>query len=429
MKKFKTRVALVITVLGAAMQASTVLSQTITPTMPCPDYRHDAVKSEGWKDFSTPLLTYLRDTEPYRVQVSGDMRVTSIAIAPNGDLIVTTVYGVMRSRNQGKSWVRIDGEGKEKRGSFETGYPEGAGSTNIDPLNSDRMAFLFLRGTSYFTNGSTWKTIGNQGFDYASIDWTSTDPQLIAGPVHGSWNLRISRDGGATWTNYDNKLTGTGELGPSVGNGMVTVIDANTIIYNNRSDASAKPSGLFRSTDKGVTWTKLRDGLSNVSHVGTAFPDGRVYLAGDNKLWISRDKGATWTSRPATKASQGPFLFRDWSDGKVGGMLIKSDEVVSYSKDEGQTWITLIGGNSGNAFPPKSDGKVDKLIYGQHDTNGMYNTENCDYRYGNATWAFDPVRNVIYTSAMGGPIIFRQLPGKGPGPEPAGARMPEKTAR
>ena len=52
MKTFKTRVALVITVLGAAMQASTVLSQAITPTLPYPDYRHDVAKSEGWKDFS-----------------------------------------------------------------------------------------------------------------------------------------------------------------------------------------------------------------------------------------------------------------------------------------------------------------------------------------------------------------------------------------
>ena len=147
-------------------------------------------------------------------------------------------------------------------------------------------------------------------------------------------------------------------------------------------------------------------------------------FAAARSLWTSTDKGMAWTKTAAPLASQGPFLFGDWTGGKVGGMLIKGTEAVSYSKDAGQTWKAIVGGDSGNAFPPKHDAKVDGFLYAAKATDWIYDADATDYRLGSGIWAFDPVHNIVYASAMGGPVLAKQLPGAGPGPAPApgGAR-------
>ena len=406
-------------VAGAGILLVGTLLQTIfadgtpfTPGIDYPDYRHDAVKSEGWKEFSTPLLHYCKTNEPYRIQEIGNSQVTSMAIAPNGDYLMFTIYGVMRSRDKGVTWVRIDGESKMDRGSTGTGYAETGNSISFDPANSNRIAFLGMRGNSYITNGTTWKNIVDPGLDFGSVDWSTANPMLMAGPRHGTWIMKISRDGGNSWTEYDNMLTGTGELGGGSSNSLITVIDENTMVYNNLSDDAAKPSGFFRSTDKGVTWTKLRNGFGDGSHIGVVLADGRIFFMAEGKLWKSTDKGATWSSRNARQASQGPHLYGDWSNGKIGMMFVKRHEAASYSTDEGVTWTDIIGGSSANKFPPKSPDNVDGLIYAQNKDNAIYNADNCDYQYGSGVWAYDVSTNTAFASAWGSPVIFKKL---GPG--------------
>lgn len=401
-------------------------------------YRRDQAKSGGWMELSTPILTMMRTKHPG--DSSGDIRVNNLSLGTNGDLVLATSYGVMRSRDRGTSWTRLDGDTKDTRASRNTGYAETQGSICIDPEDSNRIAYLWFRGTSYYTNGSSWRQLpgaGGQdpGFDFGSIDWTSANPQLIAGPRHGTWLLEITRDASATWDVQDNRITGTGELGPGAGASMVCVVDANVMLYNNGT-GNDKPSGVFRSTDQGRNWTKVYDGQGEVGKSPVALRDGRVYFTGSNGLLISRDKGQTWTKRAAPLGLQGPSFFGDWTGGKVGGMLIKSHERVCYSKDEGITWTDLIGGNSGNAWPVKYEQNKngDGELYSANATNWVYNSDACDFQYGGGNWCFDPQNNIIYaTASLGGPTIYKQLsgagPGPAPGPQPAGASMPEKTAR
>ena len=407
----------VLSVVMVVAKLSWAAGALFTPTMAFPLYRHDVVKSEGWKELSTPLLYYCNSNAPFNVQSSGDERSANIlTVAPDGDLVLPSQFGVFRSRDNGISWRRIDGEGKETRASYETGYPESANCTVFDPQNAGRIAFFFLRGSAYFTNGTTWKTIPNANFDFGSIDWTSYDPQLIAGPVHGTWTLTISRDGGNTWINQENRLTGTGELGDGAANSMIVVVDANTIVYNNSTTNTAIPSGLFRSTNKGDTWTKLRDGLTGTGRTGISIGDGRVYFTSENALWISTDKGATWSSR-STPGGRGLQIFGDWSNGAVGGLLMADHNRVAYSKDEGATWIEVIGESSGNAFPPLFDRATDGDLYSAVATGWVYGTDRCDFKYG-GSYTYDPVNNIVYAGA-GGPTIFKKLSGTGPGPAAA----------
>jgi len=387
-------------------------------------YLRNEAKSGGWMELSTPILTMMRTDQPGNS--SGEGRVNNLSLATNGDLLLATSYGVLRSRDRGTTWTRLDGDTKDTRASRNTGYPETQGSICIDPEDSNRIAYLMFRGTSYYTNGSSWRQLPGAsgdvpGFDFASIDWTSANPQLIAGPRHGTWLLEITRDAGVTWDAQDNRLTGTGELGPGAGASMVCVVDANVMLYNNGT-GNDKPSGVFRSTDQGRNWTKVYDGQGDVGKSPVALRDGRVYFTGNNGLLISRDKGLTWTKRAAPLGLQGPTFFGDWTGGKVGGMLIKSHERVCYSKDEGVTWMDLIGGNSGNAWPVtyRQNENGDGDIYSANATNWVYNSDACDFRYGGGNWNFDPQNNIIYASAsLGGPTIYKQLSGAGPGPAPA----------
>jgi len=198
---------------------------------------------------------------------------------------------------------------------------------------------------------------------------------------------------------------------------MVCVVDSQTMLYNQGNDQLAsrgRAKGLFRSTDQGRTWNKVAEGQGSVSKHAVALRNGTVYFFAGRNLWISRDKGATWTTRPIPKISaQPPQLFGDWTGGKIGGMLGKSHEGVIYSKDEGRSWTVLIEGAN---FPPKYLG----TLYRARESGYIYNADACDYQYGAGIWAFDPSRNVIYASTWAGPVISKQLPGAAPGPAPAG---------
>ena len=390
-------------------------------SVPAVWYQHDQNLGKGWVEVSTPLLNKVKELNGPGSE-SGDMSATSLTIAPNGDLLMSSNRGLFRSRDGGGTWSPIDGATKDSRASRNTGYPETSGSILLDPEDSRRVAYLWFRGNSFYTDGSNWfrpKGPGTEypGFDCASIDWTSATPQIFLGPRHGGGPLDITRDGGNTWDSQANKLNATGDAGPGSSDSMVCVVDSQTMLYNQGNDELAsrgRAKALFPSTDQGRTWNKVAEGQQSVSKHAVALRNGTVYFYADRNLWISRDKGATWTTRPIPKISaQPPQLFGDWTGGKIGGMLGKSHEGVIYSKDEGQSWTVLIEGAN---FPPKYQG----TLYRARESGYIYNTDACDYQYGAGIWAFDPSRNVIYASTSAGPVISKQLPGAAPGPAPAG---------
>src|SRR5262249_14466470 len=144
---------------------------------------------------------------------------------------------------------------------------------------------------------------------------------------------------------------------------MVGALGAATFIYS-------KGEGIYRSTDAGNSWTKVSPG-----HPQTRIPvsfRGMHYLGSTNGLLASKDAGATWHQQgAAVNIWLGPFFGRDERE-----MVVVGKEGIFLTRDAGATWKHAAGlkaKEGGFVFTP--------------------NWFGC--------YAWDPVNNVVYASAMG----------------------------
>ena len=92
---------------------------------------------------------------------------------------------------------------------------------------------------------------------------------------------------------------------------MVGALDATTFIYS-------KGDGIHRSTDTGVTWTKVSS-ANPQTRIPVLF-HGAHYLGTATGLLVSKDKGASWQPQgAAVNIWQGPFFGRDEKEMVVVG--------------------------------------------------------------------------------------------------------------
>jgi hypothetical protein len=210
----------------------------------------------------------------------------------------TSGQGIYQSTDCGSSWKQIN------TGTNSTTVSAGSQRMfEIDPVDS---RILYTKGN----NDSAFKST-NGGVDWQKI-WPPDDPVLskivqyntvgylsMVPGEHEHFVLTYSRpcntpypsvcfaetkDGGATW----NMIAGKAEW-KSSGSVKLWFLDASTWLYGSGDD------GLWRSTDKGVTWQQLADN-SIGEPMGRLFQsaDGTWYLGSYSGILRSRD-GAVWT--------------------------------------------------------------------------------------------------------------------------------------
>jgi hypothetical protein len=97
-------------------------------------------------------------------------------------------------------------------------------------------------------------------------------------------------------------------------------------------------------------------------------------------LLVSKDKGANWqTQGTAVNIWQGPFFGRDEKE-----MLVVGKDGVFIARDAGTTWTRAAN------LKPKEGGFV-----------FTPNWFGC--------YAWDPLNNILYASAMGNPVFKLEL--------------------
>jgi hypothetical protein len=153
-----------------------------------------------------------------------------------------------------------------------------------------------------------------------------------------------SYDRGATWA----ALTGAPNLQWNVGGSSY---DGNVII----GGAWASTTHLYKSTDKGATWTGIPATLTNASHGGTwsaigVSGDGNVIVAGEagtTNIILSNNGGTSWTQKTGfggdstwkgndfALSNDGSIIYATFLKGDITtGKLYKST-------DSGATWSEL----------------------------------------------------------------------------------------
>jgi len=146
------------------------------------------------------------------------------------------------------------------------------------------------------TGGNNWTPLGDQ-LPYCSVGNIVVDkvnPSILyitVGLNEGWWHFGLgvykSTNAGQTWTATPQSGYYTQEI---VYYKLIAHPDSNNVLYSGQSD------GLWKTSDAGATWTKIRNGLCRDIEF-KPFNPATMYIAGSNELYRSTNRGQTWVSK------------------------------------------------------------------------------------------------------------------------------------
>jgi len=257
--------------------------------------------------------------------------------------------GVYRSDDGGKSWKNM---GLKKS--------EHIGRIAIDPRDSN-VVFVAAEGPLWgpggdrglyktTDSGKTWKSVLNISENTGVVD-VAIDPvepnvmyaaayqrrrhvwTLIDGGPESA--LYKSTDGGESW----NKLK-SGLPSEEIGRIGLAISPADHNVVYATIEAANKSGGVFRSKDRGATWEKRNPFNQTAMYYGQIFADpknvDRVYVTGFN-IMVSDDGGKTVTKLPTkSKHVDNHVIWIDPSN--TDHYLVGCDGGVYESYDRAATW-------------------------------------------------------------------------------------------
>ncbi len=257
--------------------------------------------------------------------------------------------GVYKSEDGGKSWKNMGLKTSEHIGRIA-----------VDPRDSN-VVFVAAQGPLWSAGGErglykttdggkTWKAVitisENTGVNEVHIDQTNPDIMYAS-----SWQRRRhfytlinggpesaiykSTDGGNTWAKVRSGLP-PGDLG-RIG---LTISPADSNVVYATVEASGVLSGIFRSNDRGATWEKTSSSIAQGMYWGQIIADpknvDRIYIP--NVIFqVSDDAGRT--QRPLGERLKHVDNHAIWIDPKnTDYYLVGSDGGVYESFDRGANW-------------------------------------------------------------------------------------------
>ncbi|WP_189234706.1 cellulose binding domain-containing protein [Planomonospora parontospora] len=252
--------------------------------------------------------------------------------------------------------------------------------------------------------------VGWDKWGYNGVVSLATDPvetnrvYVAAGMYTNDWDpnkgaILRSADKGKTWqaTELPFKLGGN-MPGRGMGERLAVDPNDNRILYLGAPDGN----GLWRSTDKGVTWAKV-----------ASFPNPGDYAAdpGDPNGYLSHRPGVVWVTFDPTSATAGKATQKIYV-----GVADKENTVYS-SSDGGATWARVAGQPTGYiAHKGVLDHTSGTLYIATSDTGGPYDGAKGDvWKLDTETGAWTQISPIPSSSAddyfgYSGLTIDRQNP-------------------
>ena len=309
---------------------------------------------------STPTFNGLRLRSIGPAFTSG--RINSFAVDPNNPTryyVAVASGGVWKTINAGITWTPV----------FDNEASYSIGAIAVDPKN-----FLTVwvgsgennsqRSVSYGNGlyksedgGRSWRNVGLRTSEHIgriAIDPKDSNIVYVAaqGPLWGPGGDRglfKTTDGGRTWKNILNISENTG-----VTDVVIDPNDPNTVYcaaYQRRRHMwtlinGGPESAIYKSTDAGATWNKLRTGLPNVElgRIGLALSpvDSNVLYAtveaADRRggIFRSSDRGSSWERRNEFD-STAMYYARIVADPKEVDRIYVMNVFLMVSDDGGRT--------------------------------------------------------------------------------------------
>jgi photosystem II stability/assembly factor-like uncharacterized protein len=307
--------------------------------------------------------------------------------APRGDM--TYGDGVYKSVDGGKSWTHIGLADSRQIGALI-----------VDPRNADTVLVAAFghafgpnkeRGVYRTTDGGkSWTRVLYRDEETGAIDvsFDPNDPSIVYAALWQArrqpWNfssggpgsgLYRSSDGGVTWK----QLTGNGLPQGILGRIHVSVSPADSKrIY---AMIEAHEGGLYRSDDGGVHWARVSDDgrltqrawyfstvLADPKHVDTVYAE-------NTGLFRSTDGGKTFELLPARHGDHHGL----WIDPTNPDRLIESsDGGASISFNHGKTWTTQANQPTAQFYHVAVDNRFPFHLYGAQQDNSSIGIASMD---------------------------------------------------
>jgi photosystem II stability/assembly factor-like uncharacterized protein len=275
-------------------------------------------------------------------------------------LVVSTWReGTLRSTDGGHTWTRTQDPGVA------------TADVAFDPTDPAKSYLAGNGGIARSTDaGETWETAVDA---YLSRVMAVSSTGAVAASVQPSpgapQHLVLSDDGGETWTTIETPYQGDAALeglvfGPTedhlvladLGTTWVTTDAGETWIEQDTGarGLAAEPEGTIwrhgfgpfqRSTDGGQTWETIED-VPAVNAM-TAHPEGGLYAATNEGVWLTRDAGQTWTDMGVGELS--------WQATGMVADPANPDAVFFTDETLGVNWIGP-GERGGFTFEGRSEG-------------------------------------------------------------------------
>jgi len=307
-------------------------------------------------------------------------RVMSIAVNPKNKFeyyVGVASGGVWKTVNDGATWTPVfDGEG-----SYSIGWvaldPNDASVVWVGSGESNSQRSVSYGDGIYWSDdgGKNWQNLGLKKSEHIGrvvVDPRDSKVVYVAaeGPlwaVGGDRGLYRTADGGKTWkavlTISEN--TGVADVAMDPSNPDILYGSA----YQRRRHVftlidGGPESALYKSTDAGATWSKLKSGLPTVDmgRIGLAVSpaDPNVVYAtveaadGKGGIFRSTDKGATWERRnefdqgamyyarvvPDPRNADRIFVMNVWlRESLDGGKTLRKVNEVNHHIDNHAMWI------------------------------------------------------------------------------------------
>ncbi|MFM9904806.1 MAG: glycosyl hydrolase [Pyrinomonadaceae bacterium] len=287
----------------------------------------------------------------------------------------TTGGGLWKTDDMGNSWRNVS-DGFFKTGSVGA-VAVAASDPNVVYVGMGEHAVrgvMTSAGDGVYRStdaGKTWKQMGlaeTQHISRVVIDPKNPNIVFVAaqGALYGPSKQRgvyKSTDGGATWKNvlYVDEKTGAVELSMDANNSR--------ILYAAMWEHGRLPwkvisggpgSGLYKSTDNGETWEKLKDGLpeelGKMSIAVSPSNSEKVYalIESDSEkdaggLFVSNNAGKNWSriSDDNRLTQRAWYYIELFIDPKNENTIYVLSAPALRSNDGGKTWENL-GGTHGD---------------------------------------------------------------------------------
>jgi uncharacterized repeat protein (TIGR01451 family) len=336
-------------------------------------------------------------------------RVGALAIRKNGQFLLGAAQGGIWTYDSAAGvWTNRT----DDMPSLSTGALAVAPSN--DAVVYDGTGEGALSGDSYYGNGIlkstdggfTWAHVSGDFFAGVSISRLAVDPtnashvyaavlrgrggaRRVSPPLHSTYGLWESKDGGVTWTLL--------KAAPAVSLGATDVrLDPQTptTLY-----ASFWSDAIYKSTDGGATWAPIMTGLPTDAdfaagltrfNLGLSHPSGKpavlytgfdwVDTAGHHhaaRLFKSTNQGASWAELPTGGATPADSVL-DYC-----GTQCFYDNVIEA--DPSNSDIVFAGGSFGYNLSPESGG-----IFRSTDGGATWKNMGWDQHPDFHALAFDP---------------------------------------